>query len=198
MGLRARMSASTSSRRISTRSSAALSENGFRGGNVTIPHKEAAFRLADATTERARRLAAVNTLWIEDGRVHGDNTDVTGFLANLEDALGAWRAGGRARARRRRRGAGRRRGPPRARRREDRRREPHRWQGTRARGLRAGPDRAGGVARHPGAAPASRPPRQHDLARHGRGSRRSTSISPGFRATRSSPTSSTCRSRRRS
>jgi shikimate dehydrogenase len=70
-----------------------FAENGFRGGNVTIPHKEAAFRLADATTERARRLAAVNTLWIEDGRVHGDNTDVTGFLANLEDALGAWRAG---------------------------------------------------------------------------------------------------------
>ena len=53
-----------------------FAENGFRGGNVTIPHKEAAFRLADATTERARRLAAVNTLWIEDGRVHGDNTDV--------------------------------------------------------------------------------------------------------------------------
>jgi shikimate dehydrogenase len=70
-----------------------FAENGFRGGNVTIPHKEAAFRLADATTERARRLAAVNTLWIEDGRVHGDNTDVAGFLANLADALGAWRAG---------------------------------------------------------------------------------------------------------
>lgn len=65
---------------------------GFRGGNVTIPHKEAAFRLAEVTTERARRLEAVNTLWLEDGRVHGDNTDVGGFLASLDQALGAWRA----------------------------------------------------------------------------------------------------------
>ncbi|HEX8167906.1 MAG TPA: shikimate dehydrogenase [Beijerinckiaceae bacterium] len=65
----------------------------FRGGNVTIPHKEAAFRLADATTERARRLEAVNTLWVEDGRIHGDNTDVTGFVASLDQALGAWSAG---------------------------------------------------------------------------------------------------------
>jgi shikimate dehydrogenase len=66
--------------------------SGFSGGNVTIPHKEAAFRLADVTTERARRLEAVNTLWIEDGRVHGDNTDLTGFLANLDHALGPWSA----------------------------------------------------------------------------------------------------------
>ena len=70
-----------------------LAAAGFRGGNVTIPHKEAAFRLAEQTTERARRLEAVNTLWIEDGRLHGDNTDVTGFLAHLDQALGAWDAG---------------------------------------------------------------------------------------------------------
>jgi shikimate dehydrogenase len=70
-----------------------FAKEGFRGGNVTIPHKEAAFRLADATTERARRLEAVNTLWIEDGRIHGDNTDVTGFIANLDQLLGPWRAG---------------------------------------------------------------------------------------------------------
>jgi shikimate dehydrogenase len=65
---------------------------GFRGGNVTIPHKEAAFRLADVTTERARRLEAANTLWIEDGRVHADNTDVIGFIANLDQELGRWGA----------------------------------------------------------------------------------------------------------
>jgi shikimate dehydrogenase len=65
----------------------------FRGGNVTIPHKEAAFRLADVTTERARRLEAVNTLWIEDRRIHGDNTDIVGFIANLDQELGPWRAG---------------------------------------------------------------------------------------------------------
>ena len=68
-------------------------ERGFRGGNVTIPHKEAAFRLAHDTTERARRLEAVNTVWIEDGRIHGDNTDVTGFVASLDQALGPWSAG---------------------------------------------------------------------------------------------------------
>jgi shikimate dehydrogenase len=62
---------------------------GFRGGNVTIPHKEAAFRLADTVTDRARRAAAVNTLWIEDGRIQGDNTDVFGFVANLDQQLGS-------------------------------------------------------------------------------------------------------------
>lgn len=62
---------------------------GFAGGNVTIPHKEAAHRLADHLTERARRLGAVNTLWLEGGEVHGDNTDVVGFVANLDQVLGA-------------------------------------------------------------------------------------------------------------
>jgi shikimate dehydrogenase len=70
-----------------------FAQRGFRGGNVTIPHKEAAFRLADVATERARRLEAANTLWIEDGRVHADNTDVTGFVASLDQALGDWSAG---------------------------------------------------------------------------------------------------------
>jgi shikimate dehydrogenase len=69
-----------------------FAEKSFRGGNVTLPHKEAAFRLADAATERARRLEAANTLWIEDGRVHADNTDVAGFIANLDQELGAWSA----------------------------------------------------------------------------------------------------------
>ena len=66
-----------------------LNDSGYRGGNVTIPHKEAAFRLVDRRTERAERLQAVNTVWLEDGLLHGDNTDVTGFIANLDEALGA-------------------------------------------------------------------------------------------------------------
>jgi shikimate dehydrogenase len=61
---------------------------GFRGGNVTIPHKQAAFQHADALTGRAERLQAVNTLWIEDGRIHGDNTDELGFTASLDQELG--------------------------------------------------------------------------------------------------------------
>jgi shikimate dehydrogenase len=64
-------------------------DRGFRGGNVTIPHKEAAFRLVDAPTPRARRLQAANTLWIEDGRLHGDNTDELGFMASLDQTLGS-------------------------------------------------------------------------------------------------------------
>ncbi len=63
----------------------------FVGGNVTIPHKEAAFRAVDHATARARRLEAVNTLWIEDGRLHGDNTDELGFVGSLDEAVGeAW------------------------------------------------------------------------------------------------------------
>lgn len=66
----------------------ALPGSGFAGGNVTIPHKEAAFRLADALTERAQAIGAVNTLVVEDGRVVGDNTDGIGFIAHLDRSLG--------------------------------------------------------------------------------------------------------------
>jgi shikimate dehydrogenase len=66
---------------------------GFAGGNVTIPHKEAAYSGVDRPTERARRLKVVNTLWIEDGLLWGDNTDVVGFMAHLDDTLGrGWEA----------------------------------------------------------------------------------------------------------
>jgi shikimate dehydrogenase len=71
-----------------------LGEQGFAGGNVTVPHKEAAFRLAEIRTDCAQRLQAANTLWFEDGRLHADNTDVAGFIASLDAALGArWSEG---------------------------------------------------------------------------------------------------------
>jgi shikimate dehydrogenase len=63
-------------------------EQGFAGGNVTIPHKEAACLGVDRRTDRAARLGAVNTLWIEDGLLWGDNTDVLGFMAHLDQSLG--------------------------------------------------------------------------------------------------------------
>lgn len=67
-----------------------LPESGFVGGNVTIPHKEAAFALADTLTPRARAIGAVNTLVVgPDGRVSGDNTDAPGFAAHLDQSLGA-------------------------------------------------------------------------------------------------------------
>jgi shikimate dehydrogenase len=77
-----------------------LPDSGFRGGNVTIPHKEEAFRLVDQLTLRAEKIGAVNTLVVEaDGRIRGDNTDAPGFCAHLDQTLGErWpaRAGGTA------------------------------------------------------------------------------------------------------
>jgi shikimate dehydrogenase len=62
----------------------ALPRLGFRGVNVTIPHKEAALALADRASETARAIGAANTLTFEpDGTIVADNTDATGFLAAL-------------------------------------------------------------------------------------------------------------------
>ena len=62
---------------------AGLRAAGFRGLNVTIPHKEAVAALCDALDPSARRAGAVNTLVFEDGRTIGSNTDGAGFVANL-------------------------------------------------------------------------------------------------------------------
>lgn len=59
---------------------------GFKGINVTLPHKEAAFRLATHADEAARATGAANTLVFEGSTVHAMNTDVPGFLASLDDA----------------------------------------------------------------------------------------------------------------
>lgn len=60
------------------------------GCNVTVPHKEAVARLVDRRTPVADALGAVNTLWSEHGLVWGDNTDVEGFTANLDDQVPGW------------------------------------------------------------------------------------------------------------
>jgi shikimate dehydrogenase len=67
-----------------------IGEDAFVGANVTAPHKEAAFDACDARTPVAEALGAVNTLWRQDGRLWGDNTDVVGFLANLDEATPGW------------------------------------------------------------------------------------------------------------
>ena len=67
-----------------------LNNEGFVGGNVTIPHKEMAFKLAEQLDSTAQRLGAVNTLWFEDGILQGSNTDGYGFLANLDDRASGW------------------------------------------------------------------------------------------------------------
>lgn len=65
-------------------------ESGFIGGNVTIPHKENAFRLADRPDMLSEELGASNTLWLEDGKLCATNTDGYGFLANLEAQAPGW------------------------------------------------------------------------------------------------------------
>ncbi|MBB1249489.1 shikimate dehydrogenase [Rhizobium sp. G21] len=65
-------------------------ESGYRGGNITIPHKEAAFALADEPDDIARELGAANTLYLEQGRLMATNTDGYGFLANLDQRAVGW------------------------------------------------------------------------------------------------------------
>ncbi|RWM97654.1 MAG: shikimate dehydrogenase [Mesorhizobium sp.] len=73
-----------------------LGENGYRGGNVTIPHKEAAFALVERRDEAAEAIGAVNTLWLEDGVLWGGNTDALGFAGNLDEHAPGWAANGPA------------------------------------------------------------------------------------------------------
>ena len=62
----------------------------FIGGNVTIPHKEQAFKLADRPDQLASELGAANTLWLENGLLNATNTDGYGFLSNLDDRHSGW------------------------------------------------------------------------------------------------------------
>ena len=64
--------------------------SGLVGANVTIPHKETAFSFCDEVDETARRLGAVNTLVVRDGRLVGSNTDGIGFLGSLDSGAPGW------------------------------------------------------------------------------------------------------------
>lgn len=86
-----------------------LPKLGFVGLNVTIPHKETVIALADIVTDRAALIGAANTLiFRSDGKIHADNTDGSGFVANLRQNAPDWQpkagpaivfgAGGAARA----------------------------------------------------------------------------------------------------
>jgi shikimate dehydrogenase len=87
----------------------ALSILGFRGCNLTIPHKQTALSIVDRVEPLARRIGAVNTIVVApDGSLEASNTDVFGFRENLREAVPDWRpasgpavvlgAGGSARA----------------------------------------------------------------------------------------------------
>ena len=65
-----------------------LVRNGeITGLNVTIPHKQNVIPLMDDLTATAKAIGAVNTIWMKDGKLTGDNTDVPGFLADLKRFL---------------------------------------------------------------------------------------------------------------
>jgi shikimate dehydrogenase len=64
---------------------------GLAGCNVTVPHKEAAFRAARRPDAAARSVGAANTLWLdEDGELCASNTDIYGFIANLDAQAPGW------------------------------------------------------------------------------------------------------------
>lgn len=62
----------------------------FIGCNVTVPHKETVFEAIGETDETARRLGAVNTVYLKNGKVYGTNTDGEGFIASLRHSYPAF------------------------------------------------------------------------------------------------------------
>lgn len=72
-----------------------LAQRGFVGCNVTIPHKEEAFRLADRRLAAAQAIGAANTLWLEGDTLVADSTDGEGFMANLKATAPGFTAEGR-------------------------------------------------------------------------------------------------------
>lgn len=71
-----------------------LARLGFRGVNVTVPHKEAALAAVDSADAVAKRIGAVNTVVFgSDGSLHGTNTDAFGFAENLSASVPGFDAG---------------------------------------------------------------------------------------------------------
>jgi shikimate dehydrogenase len=66
-----------------------LSAHGFVGANVTLPHKERALELS-VPDARARAVGAANTLWYDGGELRSTNTDVEGFINNLDACAPGW------------------------------------------------------------------------------------------------------------
>ena len=66
-----------------------LAAHGFVGANVTIPHKERALALSRPDA-RAQAVGAANTLWYDGGELRSTNTDVEGFVGNLDASAPGW------------------------------------------------------------------------------------------------------------
>lgn len=61
--------------------------NGYVGCNITMPHKEEALKYMDEVNEIARKIGAINTVIVKDGKLIGDNTDAYGFIQNIKEKL---------------------------------------------------------------------------------------------------------------
>ncbi|MGD9868471.1 MAG: shikimate dehydrogenase [Hyphomicrobiales bacterium] len=72
-----------------------LAKGGFAGCNVTVPHKEAAYRTAVKRLAAADAVQAANTLWLEKDMLWATNTDTEGFMNHLEASSPAWNRHGR-------------------------------------------------------------------------------------------------------
>ena len=72
-----------------------LAARGYCGANVTIPHKEQALALS-VPDARARAVGAANTLYFVEGELHSTNTDVEGFIGNLDASATGWSVDGEA------------------------------------------------------------------------------------------------------
>lgn len=71
-----------------------LAKNGYVGGNVTVPHKEAAYRTVSSRDAASEAVGAVNVLYLHDGKLMGGNSDVHGFIDNLDDQAPGWKVPG--------------------------------------------------------------------------------------------------------
>ena len=70
-----------------------LPKMGFRGANVTIPHKESALEYCHGVSDRAALIGATNTLkFSSDGAIFADNTDGYGFAQNIKHCVPSWKA----------------------------------------------------------------------------------------------------------
>lgn len=67
-----------------------LRTHGYVGANITVPHKAAAYRALDHAEPVVETLKVTNTIWLKDDGLHGTNTDVSGFLANLDEVVPDW------------------------------------------------------------------------------------------------------------
>jgi len=68
-----------------------LQARGYAGANITVPHKEAALRLADGADATATAIGAANTIWLDEEKISASNTDCYGFITHLTGTVPDWK-----------------------------------------------------------------------------------------------------------